>query len=158
MPTSLMSEANSRIGQKQEMLIEEITLLVSGIGALLMAFLGVYKAASGQVKPGGYSSPTKGASSGLTGMRELKDCLSEVLRVLNEARRLLEVISNHQKVAVGDLESIERTMDRIESRQVEVHRVLNEIKRQDEAQVAILGQIRDNTLKRSSDVPPYRTQ
>jgi len=126
--------------------LDALTATIAVIGAIITAIYGVYKAAIGQVKPTDPASPPTlpaMVSQYTNGLKDIENELQSAVRVLHDTKRTIENISSHQQRSVGELESINRMLGRIESNQTNLHRTLETIKNHDEASVQILGQIRE---------------
>ena len=126
--------------------LDALTATIAVIGAIITAIYGVYKAAIGQVKPTDQSiAPTLPSMVGqyTSGLKDIEEALQSAVRVLHDRKRTVENISSHQQRSVGELESINRMLGRIENNQDHLHRALETIKNHDETAVQILGQIRE---------------
>lgn len=78
-----------------------------------------------------------------SGLKDIEEELQSAVKVLHDTKRTIETIGNHQQKSVGELESINRMLGRIENNQANLHRTLETIKNHDETAVQILGQIRE---------------
>ncbi len=126
--------------------LEAIATLVASVGAVIAAIFGVYRASGGHVKPTEQSStPTLPSmvNQYTDGLKNIENELQSAVKVLHDTKRTIEDISNHQQKSVGELESINRMLGRIESNQANLHRTLEMIKNHEETAVQILGQIRE---------------
>ena len=83
------------------------------------------------------------ASQFTSRMKEIEAGIESLSRVLHDTKRTIENISSHHQRSVGELESINRMLGRIENNQANLHRTLETIKNHDETAVQILGQIRE---------------
>ena len=132
--------------QPRSMNLDSLTTAIAAIGAVIAALFGIYRASGGQVKPTEQApAPTLPAmvNQYTNGLKNIENELQAAVRVLHDTKRTMETISSHQQKSVGELESINRMLGRIENNQANLNRTLETIKNHDETSVQILGQIRE---------------
>ena len=126
--------------------LDALATTIAALGAVIAALFGIYRASGGHVKPTeatpAPSLPTM-ASQFTSRMKEIEAGIESLSRVLHDTKRTMETISGHNQRSVGELESINRMLGRIENNQANLHRTLETIKNHDETAVQILGQIRE---------------
>jgi ABC-type transporter Mla subunit MlaD len=126
--------------------LDALTTAIAAFGAVIAALFGIYRASGGHVKPAEQSVAPSLPSmvSQFNGrIKDIEESIESLSRVLHDSKRTMETISGHQQKSVGELESMNRMLGRIENNQANLHRTLETIKSHDETAVQILGQIRE---------------
>ena len=136
--------------------LEGIAALVAVVGAIITAFYGVYRQAGKAVASPEHPHSSTGHS--MADLREIERHVSNAVSLLQEIRRALEGTTHRQERMVDELETMSRTLARMENGQGAIAQAISSMKHFEEAQVSIAAQIREEIKGlREGRYPPHRT-
>lgn len=162
MPTDPTSTVNSLTDWFPLMTPEVIATLIASFGAIMASIYGIHRASRDLNSPVARPAPATPSSAGdvaqmmvqyLERLSDIENGVGKAVHVLQEIRRALDGTGLRQEKMVDELETLTRTMTRIENAQGAVGQMTATMRHYEEAQVQVLAQIREEIKLLRSEQP-----
>lgn len=128
-----------------ENILANAVAVIASVGAVIAALFGIARASGGHLKNETQAAATIPAmvDQYLGQLKAMETAIQSAVETLRDIRKALEGTSHRQEAMVREMESMNRSISRIENAQSASAQLMANMRANEEMQVQILAQIRE---------------